>query len=644
MNWKLACYGNGFTALRAALVGICLTQFAMARDRGHDASVETPGDRNERIANEFARTALLFDLDGEPAWRNRTLSAALARSPDSGPPNWHLGRVQVGGRWRTLPQAERLAAAQRDDYRERRNLAGNNVEKLFELAQWCGRNEQADRAEVHYAQVVLHPAASPKLRFAAFQQLDLHYINGRWIDRRQAERLEQQFLAARESIERWREPFQEWMKDLASNHNARRQKAMREIAELSGVDVVPIMELCIVGADEPFQQLLIGRLDVMPEHEATEMLVRYALLSPFPTARAAAAKALSTRPVHDFVPPLIDSLTAPVQLQYQVTRDASGTLRYTQVVAVETQQQARIMVRDQFAVRSVQTHGRTVGTLAPGESSTTYAGTEEPLYHLAMFLDAMDTQQKINAANYQEAMRCLPIFEALERGTGIVLPRQASAWWEWWKHQNAMAVTKPVLTSYERSVTSYFDNYDVARGAVPSRAQGSVGVRGRARVIAPYRRPSSCFVPGTLVWTEAGRQAIESVQVGDRVLSQDPDTGELAYRVVRLTTQAPSAAPGLIRLTVDGDQVNLTESHVVWIAGRGWEVARDAFPGMSLQRYAGTSVVEQRETLPNPPLVHNLVVDDFHTFFVGQCGLLVHDITPRQPTRAVLPGLIPAPE
>lgn len=643
MNRKLAYCGNGFTVLRSGLIGLCLMQFAIARERDHETPVETAQDRNERLALDFARTALRFDLDGEPSWRNRTLLAALARSPKSGPPNWHLGRVQVGDRWCTLPQAEQQGAAQRDDYRERRRLAGNDIEKLFELAQWCGRNGQADRAEVHYAQVVLHPATSPKLRLSAFQHLDLRYVNGRWIDRREAERLEHQFQAARQSIERWREPFQRWMKDLASNYDARRQKAAREIAELDGVDTIPVMELCIVGADEPFQQLLIGRLDGMPHHEATEMLVRYALLSPFPTSRAAAAKALSTRPIHDYVPRLIDSLTAPVQLQYQVTRDANGTLRYTQVVTVENQQQARIMVRDQFAVRSVQTNGRTVGTLAPGESSTTYAGTEEPLYHLAMLLDAMDTQQKVNATNYQEAMRCVPIYEALERGTGVLLPRQASAWWDWWKHQNALAVTKPVLTSYERSVSSYFDNYDVEQGAVPTRDPVAVASRRRATVIAPYRRPGSCFVPGTPVWTERGRQPIESIQVGDRVLSQDANTGELAYRVVRLTTQAPSAAPGLIRLTVDGDQVNLTESHVVWIAGRGWEVARDAFPGMSLQRYAGTSVVEQRETLPNPPLVHNLVVDDFHTFFVGQCGLLVHDITPRQPTRAVLPGLVPTP-
>jgi hypothetical protein len=46
---------------------------------------------------------------------------------------------------------------------------------------------------------------------------------------------------------------------------------------------------------------------------------------------------------------------------------------------------------------------------------------------------------------------------------------------------------------------------------------------------------------------------------------------------------------------------------------------------------------------PVTPLVHNLVVEDCHTYFVGREGILVHDITYmtfRQPTQAVVPGLL----
>jgi hypothetical protein len=36
---------------------------------------------------------------------------------------------------------------------------------------------------------------------------------------------------------------------------------------------------------------------------------------------------------------------------------------------------------------------------------------------------------------------------------------------------------------------------------------------------------------------------------------------------------------------------------------------------------------------------YNLVVAEFNTYFVGESGVLVHDNTPRTPTRATVPGL-----
>jgi hypothetical protein len=36
----------------------------------------------------------------------------------------------------------------------------------------------------------------------------------------------------------------------------------------------------------------------------------------------------------------------------------------------------------------------------------------------------------------------------------------------------------------------------------------------------------------------------------------------------------------------------------------------------------------------------NLVVDNFHTYLVGDRRLLCHDNTPRRPTSAIVPGLV----
>ena len=43
---------------------------------------------------------------------------------------------------------------------------------------------------------------------------------------------------------------------------------------------------------------------------------------------------------------------------------------------------------------------------------------------------------------------------------------------------------------------------------------------------------------------------------------------------------------------------------------------------------------------PTNAETYNLVVADFNTYFVGESGILVHDNTPRKPTRAVVPGML----
>ena len=53
--------------------------------------------------------------------------------------------------------------------------------------------------------------------------------------------------------------------------------------------------------------------------------------------------------------------------------------------------------------------------------------------------------------------------------------------------------------------------------------------------------PCSCFAPGTKVWTMTGRRPIEGIKIGDCVLAQDVESGELAYKPVLGVTIRPAA-------------------------------------------------------------------------------------------------------
>jgi hypothetical protein len=147
----------------------------------------------------------------------------------------------------------------------------------------------------------------------------------------------------------------------------------------------------------------------------------------------------------------------------------------------------------------------------------------------------------------------------------------------------------------------------------------------------------SCFLAGTPVRTQTGRVAIETIQPGDRVLSQDQDTGELTYKLVLRTTLRPPAE--MVKIKAGTEEIVTTLGHPFWVNGQGWRMAKQLKEGDLLHSVGGAIRIEAVEAMPKQP-AHNLVIADFNTYFVGTQGLLVHDNEYRQPTRAIVPGLV----
>jgi hypothetical protein len=66
-------------------------------------------------------------------------------------------------------------------------------------------------------------------------------------------------------------------------------------------------------------------------------------------------------------------------------------------------------------------------------------------------------------------------------------------------------------------------------------------------------------------------------------------------------------------------------------------MAREFEPGMRMATVGGTVEITGIEPSPDAE-AFNLVVDEFHTYFVGDARVLSHDNLPPQPTEAGLPG------
>ena len=135
-----------------------------------------------------------------------------------------------------------------------------------------------------------------------------------------------------------------------------------------------------------------------------------------------------------------------------------------------------------------------------------------------------------------------------------------------------------------------------------------------------------CFVAGTLVATEDGQKPIEEIQAGDKVLSENPETGEVAYKTVEETYVNETTE--LVHVFVNGEEIVTTPSHPFYVPKFGWTLAINLRAGDILVLSNGEYVVVeaiQHEILESPIKVYNFEVQDFHTYFVGKNSVLVHN-------------------
>ncbi len=153
-----------------------------------------------------------------------------------------------------------------------------------------------------------------------------------------------------------------------------------------------------------------------------------------------------------------------------------------------------------------------------------------------------------------------------------------------------------------------------------------------------YQRVKMCFVAGTLIHTENGLVAIENVQIGDRVWSRNEETGEIALKKVQQTIQThPQSVMEVVYQTVSGEGfLYVTCQHPFWVEERGLFVAAEDIKSgehFILRNKESVEVVSAsldenyfaRNNVERT--TYNLVVADFHTYFVGKQGVWVHNIS-----------------
>ena len=137
-----------------------------------------------------------------------------------------------------------------------------------------------------------------------------------------------------------------------------------------------------------------------------------------------------------------------------------------------------------------------------------------------------------------------------------------------------------------------------------------------------------CFVAGTMILTAAGLVAIENIKAGNKVISTNPETFEVAEKTVLETYVRETTE--LVHLTINGELIKTTYDHPFHVKDVGFISAGELYIGDKLLDSNGnTLLLEDRkvENLDEPVKVYNFQVEDFHTYHVGENAGLVHNAT-----------------
>jgi tetratricopeptide (TPR) repeat protein len=613
------------------LLGCALA--AMPADPPSNATAPSDADREAyqaarakagRDPEAHIRLALWCEARGMSAERVKHLGIALLADPKNATARGLLGLVAYGGRWQDPGKvAERVRedgklAAALAEYDRLRAEAPLTADGQWRLAQWCERNGLEDEAKAHFTAVTrLDPS-----RELAWKHLGYRKANGRWLTDAQAAAERDEARAQAKADRRWVPLLERWKGWLAEKGKG--PSAERHLAEVADPRAVPAITR-VFGAGGPDDQRVAVRLfGQVDGPAATRALAVLAVFGKSAEVRRVAGETLVRRDPRDFVSLLIGLIRKPLKYEvrpvggpgepgvlfvegekFNVRRLYDPPALPEETLRLLQQRQAGAFIPvDGLERAALQAPAPGVGNLSAAQVRRELAianNLAEARKAFASAQQQLDNDvQSIKAYNAAAGQLNGVALTVLTASTGQDFGDDGTTWAKWWADQQGYA-----LRTASSTTKPTFDT------TVPLEYRPSYS-----------RITHSCFAAGTPVQTLAGPRPIEALKLGDRVLSQDTATGELAYQpIVGVYHNPPNA---VVKVRLGGEAIVATGIHRFWKAGKGWTMARDLRPGDAVRTLGGTASVASVEPGPVQP-VFNLEVAENRDFFVGQGGALVHD-------------------
>lgn len=583
---------------------------------------------------------------------------------------WQAGLIRIHDKW--MPVEELNPSCLDDDayFEKRAELIGKPAANL-KLARWCQRKQLHDLARAHFGAVL---CVAPN-HLEARKYFGHVRVGEQWYSQDDVARAQKQAQAIVEGLKVWVPKLRPIAKQIRSTSTAISVRGLKDLEKINDPLAIPALELFACDADEDLAKLCINKIASFESPLACQALMRIAIAREVSDAREAAIVALLKYPEQAYVPELLNSLSSEVVVQGRWVARPDGNLALSMLVGKELRGKKLVKQVNNF-VNVISTFSSTanarIGQSTEMKDSKFYSNMRDiPVTSLqnntinfnsnaAVAQGAQSLKTSGNVASASNAyvprevntaaafnmreqgkqqMRIAESFNReqrqytervcslLRRLSGEDHPNEPTVWWNWWNDRyERLESTKPIQT-FRQNNRSQIAMHSHTSAAGQENLE--VGVTGQM-----YQW--SCLVPGTLIQTQSGLVPIESIQIGDRVVSKNVETGEVALKPVVMTTVRPPKTT--IKIMTEQDTINATGGHIWWVSGEGWTRANELEPGMLLHTVTGTAEIKSIDKNKEKIRTHNLVVDEFNTYFVGTQRVLSYDNTLVRPTLKKVPG------
>jgi hypothetical protein len=643
-------------------------------------------------ADAHVRLALWCESHGMTAERMRHLALAVLSDPANTAARGLMGMVLERGRW-LRPEAvtDRVHSDAElsntlAEYEAKRAKAAVTADGQWKLALWCEQKGLNAEATAHFTAVVrLDPSRSQ-----AWSRLGYRKHNGRWMTDAQIAEAKADAEAQAKADIHWRAKLDRWRLWLV--RGSKRSEAEAALAEVLDPRAVPSI-MRVFGTSDPARAAqLLGQIDAPRASRALALLavtsesleVRRAaseiLRQRDPREFLSMVIGMLRNPIRYEVKPVggpgspgilvvegkkfdIERLYAPPAAPSfalmpgdTLAFDDFGLPVIRRFLGVRTGQEfsprdLTISGVDAKGVASIPGLNPTersnlandVSSLGSGEASVVGQAQASGRDLVAKFpvtaqipIGRMQLEAQTAAAVAQSQLQAdimsietanatfhkknTRVLSLLATQTGQDLGEDPEVWNHWWTNEQGYAAVDAKPTPHPILLENVPLSYQ------PQQVGISIVTSSPVLEIAPHH---SCFAAGTPVRTLDGARPIESIRVGDKLLTQDTESGALSFQPVVAAYHNPPNAT--FRIELGDDEIVATGIHRFWKAGRGWVMARDLEAGDAIRTLGGVETVSSVTPDSTQP-VFNLEVASGQDFFVGKKGVLAHDNSIIKPT------------